>query len=405
MPPRYSYWTIIAGGLPTAFRAAEREDLMPTFHRLREKHPDAEMKWFARGKLWESPEAARGPRLEHGERAADRWRDRSDRGDRERRPRSAGAPGGEPREKVRNRDWRPGGDHRDPRQQFKDAKKARNQRWREEKFERKQRFADAPSKRGGDRPSEHRGGPSADRRGGSPGPSRREWNARPPREKPHGDKFAPRGDRSSRPDKNRKAESFDRRRSGQPAREWDARPPREKPHGDKFAPRGDGSYRPRQERKGGPGGRPSGDWNARPPREKPHGDKFAARPKEHADKDRPSGRPADWRKSLPRDSWRDAPREKPHGDKLGAAATSRPFSARDRFERRNKNAADYGQGGFRTQATEEPAAPPRPRGPNREPKPSEDPRPSEPPQPNEPEIRPPGPPERGRLKRSRRNER
>ncbi len=49
MPPRYSYWTIIAGGLPTAFRAAEREELMPTFTRLREKHPDAEMRWFARG--------------------------------------------------------------------------------------------------------------------------------------------------------------------------------------------------------------------------------------------------------------------------------------------------------------------------------------------------------------------
>src|SRR5918993_1242161 len=59
MPPRFSYWTIIAGGLPTAFRATEREELMPTFTRLREKHPDAEMKWFARGKLWDSPEAVR----------------------------------------------------------------------------------------------------------------------------------------------------------------------------------------------------------------------------------------------------------------------------------------------------------------------------------------------------------
>ena len=59
MPPRYAYWTIIAGGLPTAFRAAEREELLPTFQRIREKHPDAQMKWFARGKLWESPDAAR----------------------------------------------------------------------------------------------------------------------------------------------------------------------------------------------------------------------------------------------------------------------------------------------------------------------------------------------------------
>ena len=49
MPPRYAYWTIMAGGLPTAFRAAEREELLPTFNRLKEKHPDAEMKYFARG--------------------------------------------------------------------------------------------------------------------------------------------------------------------------------------------------------------------------------------------------------------------------------------------------------------------------------------------------------------------
>src|SRR3954471_17518506 len=59
MPPRFAYWTIIAGGLPTAFRAAERDELLPTFTRLKEKQPDAEMKWFARGKLWASPEEAR----------------------------------------------------------------------------------------------------------------------------------------------------------------------------------------------------------------------------------------------------------------------------------------------------------------------------------------------------------
>lgn len=90
MPPRYSYWTILAGGLPTAFRATEREDLLPTFNRIRDKHPDAEMKWFARGRLWDSPEAAQADL----ERARVR----------------------------RDRDWRPGGDHRDPRK-FKDARR------------------------------------------------------------------------------------------------------------------------------------------------------------------------------------------------------------------------------------------------------------------------------------------
>ena len=59
MPPRFVYWTIIAGGLPTAFRATEREELLPTFKRLQEKHPDAVMKYFARGRLWESAEEAK----------------------------------------------------------------------------------------------------------------------------------------------------------------------------------------------------------------------------------------------------------------------------------------------------------------------------------------------------------
>src|SRR3954470_13602051 len=110
MPPRFSYWTIIAGGLPTAFRAAEREELLPTFTRLKEKHPDAEMKWFARGKLWSSPEEARDHRDQRFAPGANR-----DRGERQTRSNGDAEP--------RGRGWRPGGDHRDPRQQFKDAKK------------------------------------------------------------------------------------------------------------------------------------------------------------------------------------------------------------------------------------------------------------------------------------------
>ena len=118
MPPRYSYWTIIAGGLATAFRAADRDELLPTFARIRHKHPDAEMKWFARGKLWDSPESAR--------------RDTEER----RRDKRPAAVGGE-----RGRAWRPGGEHRDPRQKYKDAKKAHNTRERKRKFERRERSA------------------------------------------------------------------------------------------------------------------------------------------------------------------------------------------------------------------------------------------------------------------------
>ena len=113
MPPRFVYWTIVAGGLPTAFRAAEREELLPTFRRLQERHPDAQMKYFARGKLWESAEEAK--------RAAEEKR---------RAPKPAAR---------RGRDWRPGGEHRDPRQAFRDAKKGRNQRARARKFERRRR--------------------------------------------------------------------------------------------------------------------------------------------------------------------------------------------------------------------------------------------------------------------------
>jgi hypothetical protein len=118
MPPRYAYWTIIAGGLPTAFRAADREELLPTFQRIKEKHPDAEMKWFARGKLWASQEEARGADKRGG-----RSQPRSQRGGRDREPRT--------------RDWRPGGEHRDPRQKFIDAKQQRNASRRQERWQRK----------------------------------------------------------------------------------------------------------------------------------------------------------------------------------------------------------------------------------------------------------------------------
>lgn len=162
MPPRYSYWTIIAGGLPTAFRAAERDDLMPTFKRLQEKHPDAEMKWFARGKLWESPEAAR----EDTE-----ARRRPPEGHRAPLANRPPAPAGE----RRGRDWRPGGEHRDPRQKFKDAKKKGNQDRRQERFDRKQGLP--------------RRSPEGAKAGSFNTREKRDWTDRPPREKPHGDRL------------------------------------------------------------------------------------------------------------------------------------------------------------------------------------------------------------------------
>src|SRR6266446_3443201 len=58
MPPRYAYWTILIDQKASAFRAREREELLPTFHQLKRKNADVVMKWFARGRLWESPAEA-----------------------------------------------------------------------------------------------------------------------------------------------------------------------------------------------------------------------------------------------------------------------------------------------------------------------------------------------------------
>jgi hypothetical protein len=46
MPPRHAYWTILIGDAPTAFRAHDRADLLPTYERLRQKQPDVTMKYF-----------------------------------------------------------------------------------------------------------------------------------------------------------------------------------------------------------------------------------------------------------------------------------------------------------------------------------------------------------------------
>lgn len=96
MPPRYAYWTILIDQKPTAFRARERDDLLPTLNQLRRTNSDVVMKWFARGRIWDSPEA---------ERAAQR------------------AP--KPPRERRDREWRPGGLHRDPRDRFSKRAKRR----------------------------------------------------------------------------------------------------------------------------------------------------------------------------------------------------------------------------------------------------------------------------------------
>ena len=94
MPPRYAYWTILIDDKPTAFRAREREELLPTLQQLKRTNPNAQMKWFARGQLWDTPQQAQ-------------WAQKN-------LPKQG---------EKRGREWRPGGQHRDPRARFDKRKK------------------------------------------------------------------------------------------------------------------------------------------------------------------------------------------------------------------------------------------------------------------------------------------
>jgi hypothetical protein len=140
VPPRYAYWTILVDEQPTAFRAADPNDLQPTYKRLREKHPSARMVWFQNGKIWNSRLDAREAMRVRGERGRtgdfrQRKQERRE-GKLEWRPKGAvpnpRAPtpsGARARARGsgerRDRTWRPGGEHRDPRQKYKDARKAK----------------------------------------------------------------------------------------------------------------------------------------------------------------------------------------------------------------------------------------------------------------------------------------
>ena len=164
MPPRYVYWTILIDDKPTAFRAREQEDLLPTLAQLRRTNANVVMKWFARGRIWDSPEAER---------------------EAQQRPAATG--------EKRGRDWRPGGMHEDPRDRFK--KKQREERERDKagppRGDRPWSNKPPSGPPRGDRPwSKPSGPPSGAPRGDRPwtkpsGPPRgdRPWsNKRPPRE-------------------------------------------------------------------------------------------------------------------------------------------------------------------------------------------------------------------------------
>lgn len=164
MPPRFAYWTIIIDDAPTAFRAARIEDLLPTFQRLKSRHPSAVLKWFQSGRLWDSREEAR-EKLRAGY-----------------RPGPAGELIPPDEARRRGRDWRPGGAHRDPREPYRRAKKAR---WRRLK----KALRDAARRGAG-------GSPPSGEAGGSPRPS----GHRPARARDGGSSRRPAGPgRAARP--------------------------------------------------------------------------------------------------------------------------------------------------------------------------------------------------------------
>lgn len=99
MPPRYAFWTILIDHKPTAFRAREQAELLPTLAQLRRTNDDVILKWFSRGRLWESPDEER--QFAQNRRVA-----------------RASPTRGAHAEK-RGRDWRPGGQHKDPRARFR----------------------------------------------------------------------------------------------------------------------------------------------------------------------------------------------------------------------------------------------------------------------------------------------
>jgi hypothetical protein len=238
MPPPHSFWVILIGKTPTSFRGKGREDLVPTLRQLQRTQSDVTLRWFERGKMWESPEAAIG---------------------------AARLAATAAREK-RTKEWRPGGEHRDPKARFeltRDQKRAKFKRDQSapDRGERERPPRDA---RGDDRPQSPFG-PREPRAPRVPRPDR-PWSDRPKFDRP-GPGRSPFGDRSRSP----RGDSRDRPPSGD--RPFGSRPPRS----DKS------DRRDRRE--------PPGPQVENPFKDRPRSDRPAPRPDRPASPGRPDRRP------------------------------------------------------------------------------------------------------------------
>lgn len=165
MAKNFRCWVIVVGSESTAFRARLAEDLLPTLKQLQRTQPNVEMKWFERGRLWPSPEAAVAALKER------------------RRAPSHG---------ERGRDWRPGGDHKDPRAKYDIPRDEKRARFKKQLIAKKTRAGagEATSRPPSDRPPYRPSGAPPHRRfSGS--------SSRSPGSPPRFDK--PRGQTSRRP--------------------------------------------------------------------------------------------------------------------------------------------------------------------------------------------------------------
>jgi hypothetical protein len=252
---RFLYWTILIGDEPTSFRAAEAAELKPTLVQLQRTNPEARLVWFERGRIWGSPAEAHAARL--GDRAT---------------------------AKSRPSTWRPGGKHVDPRQKYKDAKKAKWTRFKEGIRARSEgRYSDRPPPVREDGPkrstkeilADWKPPPAADRKDNS-ATDRRE--NRPTDRKDHGATDRRRQtqtrDREWRP----KAEGDRPQSRGpwQPKRETlrqdSRRPWGSKPEGERPAPRKPWGAQPDGERP------PRKPWGAKPEGARPDRPKFGSKP-------------------------------------------------------------------------------------------------------------------------------
>lgn len=167
---RLYFWTILLGTEATSFRATDKETLVPTLKQLQRQHPEAVIKWFERGKIFDSPAEAAAAREQEPQ---------------ERRPKN----------------WRPGGDHRDPRERFTISRDEKRRRFKsQQRFKNEQAAGGGPARSGTSPPPDGSRAPRSRPVGSKPALSPRRAPGAAPREasRPGRDRFDRGGSSSSR---------------------------------------------------------------------------------------------------------------------------------------------------------------------------------------------------------------